>query len=247
MTETEAFLPDPPYDPDVNLSTFDHIDMPMDWLAEDWALGLSAAGLGVLFRLYAVSLRQATAGSLPADRLRIQTLLQGDAPGAALDEALELWPLHSDGRRYWPRIQSVIDAAWARRRGKKTKEAMRKRRERCKAQLIKVGLTEQGASNRDVLDLVLAEIPEGERLTFQNVYAAAERAGAIGGAVRPIRPEVSGTEMDSPEVSEGQSRDSWRTVGGQMRDSHGTVTGQLADSLEVSDPPRPTRYGCVDI
>lgn len=233
MTESSQAvdLPDPPIEPEVTLAGFERIDMPIDWLGEDWALSLSSAGLGAVFRLFTSSLRQCPAGSLPGSDLLVKAAVAGPFEGDDLREALALWELHSDGRRYWPRIVPLIEEAWSRRRGKTSKDATRKRRERLRDQLIKAGCTPTGAANADVQAMVWAELGDDARLTLQNVVDAATRAGVIG-PIRPLRRDVSGQSEDCPKVS-----------GGQLLDSHGTVTGQFSDSPDVSDPQGSTRYG----
>lgn len=243
MTDMErANYLEPPLEPDVHLGGFERIDMPIDWLGEEWALGLSAAALGTLFRLYGVSLRQSPAGSLPADPVCVSVLVPGEVPTGALAEVLELWPVHADGRRYWSRVIPFIEDAWSRRKGKTSRDTQRKRRERLRNQLIKCGLTDVGAANHDVQAAVLAEMFDGDRLTFDAVFNAATRAGVIG-PVRPLRSDTSGQSRDCPEVSGGQSADSCWTVAGQSRDRRGTVVGQYPDSPHVSDMSFSTRYG----
>lgn len=192
--ETKEFsaLPDPPVEVDVSLGGFDKIDMPIDWLTEEWALALSAGGIGVMFRLYAASLRQAPAGSLPAAEALIVSLVPGELPAEHLAEALPLWPVCSDGRRYWFRGAACIEDAWGRKRGKHTKDAERKRRERLKALLVRCGCTETGAASSDVQALVTAELPDGARMTERVVLDAATRAGVIGAPARLSRPGKGG-------------------------------------------------------
>jgi hypothetical protein len=227
----QAGLPDPPYDADVYLGGFDRIDMPIDWLSEDWALGMSPAGMGVLFRLYTISLRQPTAGSLPADPALIAMLLPANTPIDARNEALSLWHQCSDGRLYWDRVVPLIEDAWGRKRGKATKDSLRKRRERLAQQLVKCGLSEDGAKFHEVQDAVMDQIPDGARHTFDVVYNAAKAAGVIGN-IRTVRPDAVGQSKDSP-----------RTVGGQSTDSCGTVRGQFSDSPYGSRPQPHTRSG----
>lgn len=172
-------LPDPPYDPDVSLGGFDRIDMPIDWLGEDWALDLDDSTLGCMFRLLQASLRQSPAGSLPGDLSRVMRLAGIEAGGPAFHRAMVLWPTHADNRRYWARLVPVIEEAWGRKKGRVTKEGLRKRRERLAAQLVKAGLTEIGAASHDVQDVVFAELGD-QRMTEENVLQAAMRAGVVG-------------------------------------------------------------------
>jgi len=221
-------LPEPPIEADVFLGGFDRIDMPIDWLNEDWALDISAAGLGVMFRLYGVSLRQSPAGSLPGDEVKLAAVLPASVPREALDEALTLWVVHSDGRRYWTRVVPFVEDAWSRRRGKTSKDAIRKRRERLCIQLRKCGLSEVGAANGDVQAQVMDEIPDSARMTFQVVFDAATQAGVIG-PVRPMRSDKNGLSESVRGLSNsvrGQSTDSPRTVHGQSTDSPRTENGQ---------------------
>lgn len=222
---TEATQPDPLIEADVYLGGFDRIDMPIDWLTEDWALDLSAAGLGALFRLYHVSLRQGTAGSLPGCETRVAMLLPSNIPTEALQEALGLWTLCNDGRFYWSRIVPLIEDAWSRKRGKRTKDAMRKRRERLAEQLVKCGVTETGAASHEVQNMIFDEVPDGARLTVDTVFNAATKVGLIGN-IRPVRVDAVGQSdsvqqcpADSPRTVAGQSTDSPRTVGGRNSDS----------------------------
>ncbi|WP_323783833.1 hypothetical protein [Leisingera sp.] len=223
--------PEPPIEAEVSLGGFDRIDMPIDWLVEEWAVGLSSAGLGAVFRLYAVSLRQSPAGSLPGTVHAIEQLIPRSVGDAELKEALELWPMHSDGRRYWARIVPLVEDAWGRKKGKKTKDALRKRRERLAKKLMECGVTENGAKFHELQDMVFDELQDGAQLTTKNVMEAATRAGVIGN-VRPVRLDAIGQSPDSPKLSDGQSQDSHRTVGGQS-----------LDSPHVSSSPHHTRYG----
>lgn len=222
--------PEPPLEAEVSLGGFDRIDMPIDWMGEDWALEMDDAALGALWRLVGASLRQSPAGSLPGPRERVMLLVSAARP-EALDAALRLWPLHSDERRYWPRLVPLIEEAWSRKRGRRGKDADRKRRERLRAQLIRAGCTPTGAANRDVQDAVLAELGDG-RLTEVGVLEAAQRAGAIS-SVRSMRKTVTRTVQDCPQVSNvtvsDSPRDTLRTVGEVSR-------GQFADSCEASTP-----------
>ncbi|MCD9148505.1 hypothetical protein [Pseudophaeobacter flagellatus] len=222
--------PEPPIEADVSLGGFERIDMPIDWLSEEWALGLSSAGLGAVFRLYAVSLRQSPAGSLPCTVADIEQLVPRSVASEELKEALSLWHSCSDGRRYWSRIVPLIEDAWGRKKGKKTKDAMRKRRERLAVKLMECGMTENGAKFHEVQDMVLAALPDGAQLTTKNVMNAATAAGLVGN-VRPVRTDTLGQSSDGPKVSGGQSLDSPRTA-----------NGQHSDSPNVSAGIRPTRY-----
>lgn len=223
--------PEPPIEAEVSLGGFERIDMPIDWLVEEWAVGLSSAGLGALFRLYAVSLRQSPAGSLPGTVHAIEQIVPRSVGSEELREALELWPMHSDGRRYWARIVPLVEDAWGRKRGKRTKDAMRKTRERLAKKLMELGVSENGAKFGELQDMVLDELPDGARLTTKNVLDAATRAGVLGN-VRPVRLDTVGQSSDSPKAS-----------GGQSADSHGTVGGQSSDSPLVSGRPPGTTYG----
>ncbi|MER5172652.1 hypothetical protein [Thioclava kandeliae] len=229
----EGYLPEPPIEAHVSLNTFEQIEMPIDWLSEEWALGLSHAALGIMFRLYSASIRQSPAGSLPGCPDQICRLVAGLERGDDIAEALALWPVHSDGRRYWARCVPLIEAAWGRRKGKTSKDALRKRRQRLGEQLIKCGLSQDGAANRDVQDMVLAELGEG-RLELRLVHDAASRAGIIG-PVRKLSADTNGQSVDSHKLSRV-------TLSGQSRDSHGTVRGQSSDSPFVSDAANSTRY-----
>lgn len=187
-------LPEPPVEADVSLGGFERIDMPIDWLTEDWALELSVSALGAMFRLFTASLRQSPAGSLPGDEALIASLVPGDLPLDVLADVLPLWPLCSDRRRYWFRGVPCIEEAWSRKRGKATKDATRKRRERLKALLVRCGCTETGAASSDVQALVMAEIADGERMTERAVFDAATRAGVIGAPARMARLAKGGAE-----------------------------------------------------
>lgn len=219
--------PEPPLEADVSLGGFDRIDMPIDWMGEDWALEMDDAALGALWRLVGASLRQSPAGSLPGARERIVLLVPAAIPDA-LDGALRLWPLHSDGRRYWDRLVPLIEEAWSRKRGRRTKDAERKRRERLRVQLVRAGCTVTGAANRDVQDAVLAELGDG-RLTEVGVLEAALRAGVVS-PVRPLGKTVTRTVRDCPQASNVTVSDSPRTVHGQFSDSSRTVAGQFGDT-----------------
>ena len=223
--------PEPPFEADVFLGGFERIDTPIDWLSEEWALGLSSAGLGAVFRLFAASLRQSPAGSLPNALIDIEQLVPRSVERDHLDEALGLWHSCSDGRRYWSRMVPLIEDAWSRKKGRKTKDAMRKRRERLTAKLMDCGLSEDGAKFHEVQDLVLAEMAEGEQMTTKNVMNAAKRAGVVGN-VRPVRADRLGLSQDSPKLSGGQSLDSPRTG-----------KGQYSDSPFVSAGDASTKYG----
>lgn len=236
----EGMLPDPPIEAEWSLAGFDRIDMPIDWLGEDWALEFSTAGLGAMFRLMAISLRQSPAGSLPGSDHRLAMLMPQNMSREALDEALMHWQMHSDGRRYWDRLVPLIEDAWGRKKGKRNKDALRKRRERLRDQLVKCGLTEIGAKNSDVQDLVLAELPDDARMTFGNVHDAATRAGVIG----PVR-KLSADENGLSESVRKCPPDSPRTVHGQLQDSPRTVRGQLRDSSDVSDRGEGTTSSAV--
>jgi len=234
----DVSLPDPPIEADVFLGGFDRIDTPIDWLAEQWALNLSSAALGAIFRLFAISLRQSPAGSLPGELIMIEQLVPRSVGRAELEEALTLWRMCSDGRRYWSRVVPLVEEAWGRKRGKKTKDAMRKRRERLAAKLMECGLTEDGAKYQEVQDLVLAELPDDARLTTQNVMNAATQAGIIGN-VRPVRVDRIGQSEDSPKAS----TDCPKVSGGQSEDSPRTVRGQKTDGSFVPIGDLNTRYG----
>lgn len=203
MADFSGGLPDPPIEAEVTLLGYTTIDMPMDWHTEEWALPLSDAVLGAMYRLAFKSLRQAPAGSLPASPDSCLLLLEGRADRAAVLEALEFWEECSDGRRYWARLVPVIETAWRRYKGKQSADATRKRRERMGKQLQALGVTEAGAKNRDVLGAVFAQMRQGAPLSLGEVRTAAMAAGVIGN----IRPLSRVTVSDSV----GQSR----TVTGQ--------------------------------
>lgn len=229
--EMTAPLPEPPLPAEVTLQGYTTLDIPLDWHGEDWALPLSDAVLGLHYRLIWLSLRQSPAGSIPGDPEMCRYLLQGNVDRSALDEALDLWPAYSDGRRYWPRLVSIIEAAWARYKGKQSKDAVRKRRERLASQLRQLGLTDDGSRNADVLDAVIAQMPQGAKLSMTEVRNAAMAAGIIG-PVRKLSESVTRTVSDSPRTV----LDSIRTVHGQSRDSFRTVL----DSPNVSEPEQAT-------
>lgn len=228
-------LPEPPLDPEVTLQGYTTIDLPIDWMSEDWALPLDDAVLGVHQRLLWVSLRQSPSGSIPGDIILIRYLLTGNVDRDALDSALDLWVTCSDGRRYWPRLVPVIESAWARYKGKQGKDAARKRKERMSAQLRLLGLTEDGSRNQDVIDAVWAQMVQGARISLSEVRNAAMAAGVIG-SLRSLGASVTRTVLDSPRTvldSSGQLQDSL----GQSR----TVGGQFSDCPLVPDRPSSTK------
>lgn len=217
LADFSGGLPDPPIEAEVTLLGYTTIDMPMDWHTEEWALPLTDAVLGAMYRLAFKSLRQAPAGSLPASAESCLLLLEGCADRGAVLAALEFWEECSDGRRYWPRLVPVIETAWRRYKGKQSADATRKRRERMGKQLRVLGVTETGAKNRDVLDAVFAQMRQGAPLSITEVRTAAMAAGVIGN-IRPLSRVT-------------------------VTDSHGTAGVTVSDSHAVSGDGRGTRFG----
>ena len=167
---------EPPLDADVSLEGYSRIDLPFRWQGEEWFLEISDAALGIHFRLLLVSLLQVPAGSLPGSSGLNSRLIGGTKNEGSLQEALSLWILHNDGRRYWPQLVPLVEDAWARKRGKQTKEAERKRRERLAINLRKLGLTDEGSKFTEVQDAVIAHLPPNGKWTFESVKAAAQAA-----------------------------------------------------------------------
>lgn len=177
-------LREPPLNADVSLEGYSRIDMPFRWQGEEWFLELSDAALGVHFRLYLASLLQVPAGSLPGNSDLCSKLIGGRAEKTFLQESLAQWIVHLDGRRYWPPLVPLIEDAWARKRGKQTKEADRKRRERLAINLRRLGLAEDGSNNTEVQNAVIVHLPLDGNWTFEAVKIAVHAANIIG----PVRP-----------------------------------------------------------
>ena len=233
-------LPEPPIEAEVSIKTFDMIDMPIDWLGEEWALSLTDDQMGQMFRLIMASLRQVPAGSLPGDHDQLQRLT-GLVPDPVV---LGIWQECSDGRRYWERLVPVVESAWSRKRGKQTKDAERQRRRRLMLHLVRAGLTETGARNHEVQDAVFIELG-AQKLTEQNVFNAAQAAGLIG-PVTPLRD----SQRDRNELSQARPKPSRVTESGQLRDRNGQLRDSprdsavtVSDSPHVSEPGKKTTYG----
>jgi hypothetical protein len=207
------------------LAGFGWIDMPMDWLGEDWLTDLSDAARGIMWRLIHTALRQTSpAGSLPGKVSAVAELI-GRAPDyAPLIEALALWEVCSDGRRYWWRLVPVVESAWGRVRNTKTKDAERKKRQRLAEKLRECGLTDVGSRNRDVQDAVLAQMMDGDKITSRAVFDAATAAQVIG-TVRRLSKSVTADSL------------------GQSQDSPRTDVGQFSDSPVVSGSAPPSKSG----
>jgi hypothetical protein len=183
MSASEPMLDElnrePPLDADVSLEGYFRIDLPFRWQWEEWFLELSDPALGVQFRLFLASCGQIPAGSLPRNSALCSKLIGGRTEESSLEEALVLWLPHSDGRRYWPPLVPLIEEAWARKRGKQSKEAERKRRERLAFNLRKLGLSDEGSNFREVQDAVIAHLSLNGKWNFEAVKEAVQAANIL--------------------------------------------------------------------